>query len=141
MQKLLLGLVSAASAIALSGGCAQVRYAETAVGGAIDNPVTVPASWGEVYCGRGVVCAEVEVVRVDAEHRDGGTVDVILHNRTGEARAIQVSLEVIDDKGVKVDSTNFEDVALEARQERSFTMKGINRLGHQLRVVLRQRAS
>jgi hypothetical protein len=141
MQKLVFSLLSAAAAVALSGGCAQVRYAETAVGGAIDNPVTVPAAWGEVYCGRGVVCAEVEVVRVDAENRDGGTVDVILHNRTGGPRALQVSLEVIDRNGVKVDATNFQDVALEARQERSFTMKGINRTGHTLRVLLRQRAS
>lgn len=141
MQKLVFGLLSAACAVAFFSGCAQVRYAETAVGGAIDNPVTVPASWGEVYCGRGVVCAEVEVVSVNAENRDGGTVDVVLHNRTGEARAIQVSLEVIDSKGVKVDATNFEDVAIEARQERTFTMKGVNRIGHQLRVVLRQRAS
>jgi hypothetical protein len=140
MQKLMLGLVSATAAIAFSG-CAQVRYAETAVGGAIDNPVTVPAAWGEVYCGRGVVCAEVEVLSLSAENRDGGTVDVLLHNRTGEARAIQVALEVIDSKGVKVDETNFQDLALEARQERTFSMPGINRTGHQLRVVLRQRAS
>lgn len=141
MHKLVFGLLSAVCAVAFSGGCAQVRYAETAVGGAIDNPVTVPASWGEVYCGRGVVCAEVEVLTVNAENRDGGTVDVVLHNRTGEARAIQVALEVIDSKGVKVDETNFQDLALEARQERTWSMPGINRTGHQLRVVLRQRAS
>ncbi len=95
---------------------------------------------GEVYCGSGVVCAEVEVLSLSAENRDGGTVDVVLHNRTGEARAIQVAL-VIDSKGVKVDETNFQDLAFEARQERTFSMPGINRTGHQLRVVLRQRAS
>jgi hypothetical protein len=123
------------------GGCAQLRYAETAVGGAIDNPVTVAAPWGEVFCGRGVVCAEIEVLRVDAEERDGGRVDVLLHNRTAEARAVQVALEIVSGDGVKVDSTNFQDIALEARQERTFTMPGIHRQGHRIRVLLRQRAS
>ena len=140
MKRLDLVFASVVTAI-VSGACAQVRYAETAVGGAIDNPVTVAASWGEVYCGRGVVCAEVEVVRVDAENRDGGAVDVTLHNRTGEARAVQVSLEVVDDHGVTVDATNFEDIALEARQQRTFTMKGVHRVDHKLRVIVRARAS
>ncbi len=133
--------VSALLSASLSGGCAQVRYAETGIGGAIDNPVTVPAAWGEVYCGRGVVCAEIEVLRLDAEERDGGRIDVALHNRTGEARAIQISLEIMNSSGVKVDSTNFQDFALEARQERTFTMPGIHRAGHKVRVLIRQRAS
>ena len=38
--------------VGLSIGCAQVRYAETAVGQAIDNPVTQTYDWGEVHCGR-----------------------------------------------------------------------------------------
>lgn len=133
--------LSAVLSASVFGGCAQVRYAETGIGGAIDNPVTVPAAWGEVYCGRGVVCAEIEVLRVDAEERDGGRIDVNLHNRTGDARAIQIALEVINSSGVKVDATNFQDFALEARQERTFTMPGIHRAGHKIRVVLRQRAS
>jgi hypothetical protein len=133
---------SAALVLGLAAsGCAQVRYAETALGQAVDNPVTIPASWGEVYCGRGVICAEVEVLRVDHEDRDGGAVDVVLHNRTGEARAIQIALEVLTTEGVKVDSTNFQDVGIEARQERTWTMPGLYRVGHRLRVVLRQRSS
>lgn len=121
-------------------GCAQARYAETSVGAAIDNPVTVTASWGEVYCGRGVVCAEVEVLRLDAEDRDGGKIDVLLHNRTADSRSIQIALEVLSPDGVKVDATNFQDFALEPRQERTFTMPGVNRTGHKVRVLLRQRA-
>lgn len=124
-----------------AGGCAQVRYAETAAGAAVDNPVTVTAPWGEVQCGRGVVCAEIEVLRLDAEDRNGGRIDVLLHNRTGEARAIQVALEILDARGVKVDSTNFQDFAVEARQERTFSMPGIHRKGHLVRVLLRQRSS
>ena len=84
---------------------------------------------------------EHKLVSVDAEERDGGRIDVNLHNRTGEARAIQISLEVINNNGVKVDSTNFQDFALEARQERTFSMPGIHRAGHKIRVVLRQRSS
>jgi hypothetical protein len=122
-------------------GCAQARYAETAVGAAVDNPVTIEAAWGEVACGRGVVCAEIEVLRLDAEERDGGRIDVLLHNRTGEARAVQVALEILTTDGVKVDATNFQDIAIEARQERTFSMPGIHRKGHRVRVLLRQRAS
>ncbi|MFZ9887532.1 MAG: hypothetical protein ACO3JL_08520 [Myxococcota bacterium] len=122
-------------------GCAQGRYATTNLGQMIDNPVTVAAPWGEVFCGRGTICAEVEVLRLDAEDREGGEVAVLLHNRTGAARAVQVGLELLDPSGVAVDTTNFEDLALEARQERRFTMPGFYRPGHKVRVVLRQRAS
>lgn len=81
------------------------------------------------------------MLRVDAEERDGGRIDVLLHNRTGEARAVQVALEILTSEGVKVDSTNFQDVAVEARQERTFSMPGVHRQGHRVRVLLRQRTS
>jgi hypothetical protein len=141
MRRVLSLLALSFSVVAGLGGCAQARYAETAVGAAVDNPVTIEASWGEVSCGRGVICAEIEVLRVDAEERDGGRIDVLLHNRTGEARAVQVALEILTADGVKVDATNFQDIAVEARQERTFSMPGIHRKGHRIRVLLRQRAS
>ena len=56
--------------VVLGMGCAQVRYAQTDLEQAIDNPVTKTFPWGEVYCGRGTVCAEVEVLRVDIEPND-----------------------------------------------------------------------
>jgi hypothetical protein len=141
MRRLLPWLALCVVSSSLSLGCAQLRYAETAVGAAVDNPVTLTTAWGEVTCGRGVLCAEIEVLRVDAEERDGGRIDVLLHNRTGEARAVQIALEILSVDGVKVDGTNYQDIAVEARQERTFSMPGINRQGHRIRVLLRQRAS
>jgi hypothetical protein len=135
------GLAVAALATTFSSGCAQLRYAETSVGGAIDNPITISRDWGEVYCGRGVVCAEIEVLRVDAEQRDGGEIQVLLHNRTGEDRAVQIAIEIYSPEGVRVDGTNFQDFAVMARQERTFNMPGIHRPGHKIRVSLRQRVS
>lgn len=134
-------LVCTGLMLASSLGCAQVRYAQTSVGQAVDNPVVITADWGEVSCGRGTVCAEVEVLRVDTEQRDMGRIDVLLHNRTTGPVAVQVTLEVLGPDGIVVDRTNAEDVALEALQERSFTMPGIYRPNHKVRVLLRQRAS
>lgn len=139
MRALPLAAFVVAGTATLGTGCAQLRYAGTEIGQAVDNPVTQQYSWGEVYCGRGTVCAEVEVRRVDIEQRDGGEVAVFFHNRTGDSLAVQVSLEVLDQNGAKVDGTNFEDMGLAPRQEREFRMPGIARPGHKVRVLIRQR--
>jgi hypothetical protein len=120
-------------------GCAQAQYAQTNMGQAIDNAVTQTFAWGEVYCGRGKVCAEVEVLRVDFENRDSGRVEVTLHNRTGVSVAVQIGLEILDESGARLDSTTFQDVALPARQEKVWEMPGIYKKGGKIRVILRQR--
>jgi hypothetical protein len=117
--------------------CAQVRYAQTEVGQTIDNPVTQTYPWGEVYCGQGTVCAEIEVRRVDVEDEDGGRVQVTLHNRTGEQVAAQIQLQILDGTGAELDSTNFENVPLQPRQEMTYEMPGVYRKGAKVRVVLR----
>ena len=91
--------------VGLSIGCAQVRYAETAVGQAIDNPETQTYDWGEVHCGRDTICAEVEVLRVDTENAAGGKVDVTLDSRTDAQSGLQIALEIRDANGAKLDGT------------------------------------
>jgi hypothetical protein len=120
--------------------CAQVRYAQTEVGQAVDNPVTQTYPWGEVYCGQGTVCAEIEVRRVDVEDVDGGRVQVTLHNRTGEQVAAQIQLQILDAAGTELDATNFENIPLQPRQETTYEMPGVYRQGAKVRVVLRARS-
>lgn len=120
-------------------GCAQIRYGETSIGQTINNPVTVPFAWGEVSCGRGTVCAEVEVLRVDFEDRDGGRIEVTLHNRTGSLVAVQAGIEILAQNGSRVDSSRFQDVSIRPRGEAVFDMPGLYKKGARIRVSLRNR--
>lgn len=135
MRKLSL-VVFAVSTLTM-GSCAQMKRAQTGIGQAIHNPVTQTFQWGEVYCGQGEVCGEVEVIRVDVENRDGGRVDVTLHNRTGDQVAVQIALEILAANGSTLDRTSFFNVALQPRQEQNWTMPGIMRAGQKVRVSLR----
>src|SRR5688572_8690484 len=119
--------------------CAQMRYGQTSIGQAIDNPVTQEFAWGEVYCGQGTVCAEVEVLRVDIDDRDGGRVEVTLHNRTSEKVAVQIALEIVAENGTRLDKSTFQEVPLAPRQEAVWEMPGIYRKGARVRVSLRTR--
>jgi hypothetical protein len=120
-------------------GCAQARYARTSIEQAVDNPVTQTFEWGEVHCPRGTVCAEIEVLRVDIEQRDGGRIEVTLHNRTHITVAAQIAIEILDANGARLDMTNYEDVPLEPRQETVWDMPGIYQPGAKVRLLMRQR--
>jgi len=125
--------------VVLGMGCAQVRYAQTDLEQAIDNPVTKTFPWGEVYCGRGTVCAEVEVLRVDIEPNDGGAVEVTLHNRTAHQAAVQIALEIKDADGVRLDQTPYENIGVEPRGEAVWRFPGVYQENAQVRVLLRAR--
>lgn len=125
----------------LTQSCAQMKTAQTSIGQAIDNSMTVDFDWGQVYCGRGSVCAEIEVVRVDFANRDGGRVEVTLHNRTGLSVAAQIALEIVTDAGVRIDASTYQDIALPPRQETVWEMPGIYHKGAKIRVLLRQRTN
>jgi hypothetical protein len=140
-QKMILIRFLGVMVFLLLQGCAQMRYAQTSIGQAIDSPVTVSFSWGEVYCGRGQVCAEVEVKRVDFEKRNGGRVEVTLHNRTGLSLSAQIALEIVSETGARLDSTMFQNIALPPRQEIVWEMPGIYHEGGKIRVLLRQRSN
>lgn len=118
-------------------GCTQMRYAQTSVGQFFYNSQTVPFNGGEVICGDGRVCGEVEVVRVDIEPANKGRIDVTLHNRTGDKVAVQVAIEILAANGSRLDYTTFQNVPLQPRQETVWSMPGIYREGAGVKVVLR----
>src|SRR3989338_9105421 len=91
------------AALGLLQACAGVRQAQTGIRQGINNSVDQQFSWGEVYCGQGTVCSEIEVLRVDFENRNGGQVQVTLHNRTGLDLQAQIGLEIVNDDGAGLD--------------------------------------
>src|SRR5687768_1409555 len=97
-----------ASVSLLLVSCAGMRRAQTGIGQTINNASTQKFAWGEVYCGQGTVCSEIEVLRVDFENRNGGVVEVTLHNRTGVHVQAQIALEIVNDEGAQLDSTTFQ---------------------------------
>ena len=124
--------------LGLLQACAGVRQAQTGVRQAINGSADQQYKWGEVYCGEGTVCSEIEVLRVDFENRNGGQVQVTLHNRTGVDLQAQISLEITNDEGARLDQTNFQNVGIPASQEKVWTMPGIYQKGAKIRVVLRK---
>ncbi len=125
-------------ALGLLQACAGMRQAQTGVRQAIDNSVDQQFKWGDVYCGEGTVCSEIEVLRVDFENRNGGQVQVTLHNRTGVDLQAQISLEIFNDEGARLDQSTFQNVGIPASQEKIWTMPGIYQKGAKIRVVLRK---
>jgi hypothetical protein len=127
--------------LASLSACVGARYARTSVGQAFVGEVRIEQPWGEVLCGDGRVCAEAEVTRVDFEKRDGGRVEVTLHNRTGVSLIVQIALEIYKDDGAVLDRTTFQNLPIPPRQDQSWSMPGIYRSGAKVRVILRSTAS
>lgn len=124
--------------LGLLQACAGMRQAQTGIRQTINNPVEQKFKWGEVYCGQGTICGEIEVVRVDFENRNGGQVQVTLHNRTGLDLQAQISLEIYNDEGAQLDQSNFQNIGMPASQNRVWTLPGIYQKGAKIRVVLRK---
>lgn len=121
------------------GGCAQMRDAQMGAGEAIDGRTSSQHAWGRVECGHGQICSEVRVARVDVHrsHEDG-SVEVTLENRALEDVAVQVQLEVLDEKGRRVDRSGFHDVALAARQQSVIVLW--QRIDEDAELVIRMRS-
>jgi hypothetical protein len=135
MKKLICAVIASLGLI----GCASMKYGSTSLGQAFHGEKKIAYDWGEVYCGEGTVCAEVEVLRVDFENRDDGRVEVTLHNRTGSQVAVQISLEILADNGSRLDSSGWQDVPLQPRQETVYDLPGVYKRGGKIRVMLRTR--
>jgi hypothetical protein len=129
-------VVAAIMAVIGALGCTSTQTALRVVTTSVDDAAVAADDWGEVVCGRGAVCADVQVVRVDVLAQPAGSVSVTLHNRSSDPIAAQVELEVI-----VIDATNWQDVALEARQAHRFVVPAIAQPGHRIRVSLRDRSS
>lgn len=136
MRKLI--ILGVCVCLSLLSACAGVRRAQTGMRESINNSSTQEFPWGEVYCGQGTVCGEIEVLRVDFENRNGGQVQVTLHNRTGLDLQVQISLEILNKEGARLDQSNFQNVGVLASQRTVWTMPGIYWEGAKIRVILRK---
>ena len=122
----------------LISSCVGMRRAQTGIRRAFSGPVTQEFSWGEVYCGQGSICSEIDVTRVDYEDRDGGTVEVTMENRTGDDLQVQIQLEILNSAGARLDRSTFQSVGIPASQEAVWSMPGIYKKGAKIRVTLRR---
>lgn len=131
-------VLSLVAGIVSLGGCStQMRYLQTGIDRTLNPPVTQDFPWGQIHCGEGVVCAEVGVVRVDYEDRDGGRVEVVLQNRTSSQIGLQIAIEIIGPNGARLDYSRPENVAIQPRQNYTWQMPGIYQRGGKIRVLLR----
>lgn len=125
-------------ALGLLSACAGMRQTQTGIRQGVNNSVDQQFAWGSVYCGQGTVCGEIEVLRVDFENRDGGQVQVTLHNRTGLDLQVQASLEILNAEGARLDQTNFQNIGIPASQQTVWSMPGVFQKGAKVRVILRK---
>ncbi len=136
-----LNLVPLALVLTSLCACTPLRQAAVDVDEAVVGQVDEARSFGRVICFEGPVCKEVEVRRVEVDRRRGDLA-VVLRNRTGKMRAVQLSLEVVEADGRRAERTRFYDLAMAPRQERLFEMPAIGREmtgDRELYVVIRSR--
>jgi hypothetical protein len=133
MKKIL--LVFAGGFILLS--CTPMKRAQTGLARAIAGSEVIRVGGHEVYCSQGKVCAEVDVLAISAEDRDGGRVRVTLKNRTGDTALLQIRLQI---KNPTTDEilieTRPENVAIPPTQEKIYEMPGVSKRGAVVRVLL-----
>lgn len=116
--------------------CTPLKRAQTGLARGIAGSTKVEIDGNEVYCSEGKVCAEVEVMAIWVEDRDGGTVRVVLKNRTGNTALVQIRLEIRSASGEVLTETRPENFSLPPTQEKSYEMRGIARKGAKVRVLL-----
>ena len=90
----------------------------------------------EIYCSQGRVCAEIDVLKIDVEDKDGGKVKITLKNRTGDTSLIQIHLQVIGADGDILTETKPENFTLPPTQEKIYQMPGVARKNSHVRVFL-----
>lgn len=131
MKKILL-----ASILILAASCTPLKRAQTGIARSIGGSEVIRVGGHEVYCSQGRVCAEVEVLSISAEDRDGGKVRVVLKNRTGNTALVAIHLQIQSASGEVLTETRPEQVALPATQEKAYEMPGVYKQGATVRVLL-----
>jgi hypothetical protein len=116
--------------------CTPLKRAQTGMARGMAGTSKVNVGGHEVYCSQGKVCAEVDVIAIAMEDRDGGKVRVTLKNRTANTALVQIRLEILSASGEVLSETRPENVAIPSTQEKSYEMPGIARKGGVLRVLL-----
>jgi hypothetical protein len=121
----------------LLSACTPLKRAQTGMARAIAGSDTINVGGHEVYCSEGKVCAEVDVLAIVAEDRDGGRVKVSLKNRTGNTALVQIHLQIKNPAtGEILTETRPENVAIPGTQEKTYDMPGVNRKGAVVRVLM-----
>lgn len=117
--------------------CTPIKRAQTGLARSIAGTETAIVDGHEVYCSEGKVCAEVNVLAISVENKDGGRVQVTLKNQTGNAARLQIRLQIKDRMTGEVFFESFaEDVPLPPTQEKTYEMRGIYRKDALVRVLM-----
>ncbi len=124
------------TALLLAASCTPLKRAQTGIARGIGGSEVIMVDGHEVYCSQGRVCAEVDVLSISVEDRDGGKVRVVLKNRTGNNALVAVRLEIKSASGEVLTETRPEQVALPATQEKTYEMPGVYKKGATVRVLL-----
>ncbi len=136
-MKGIISLIMIAAATLVIGSCTPIKRAQTGLARSIAGSEVIKVGDHEVYCSEGKVCAEVDVLAISAEDRDGGRVRVTLKNRTGNTALVQIRLQIRNaGNGDILTETRPENVALPGTQEKIYEMPGVNRHGGVVRVLL-----
>jgi hypothetical protein len=137
MQTRILLSMMVLSALFFTSSCTPLKRAQTGLARGIAGSDTIKVDGHEVYCSEGKVCAEVDVLAITVEDRDGGRVRVTLKNRTGNTALVQIRLQIKDRTSAEILSeTRPENVALPGTQEKVYEMPGVYRQGALVRVQL-----
>jgi hypothetical protein len=122
---------------ALLFSCTPLKRAQTGMARAIAGSETIKVGGHEVYCSEGKVCAEIDVIAIGVEDRDGGKVKVTLKNRTGNTALVQIRLQIFNpNSGEVLSETRSENVAIPPTQEKIYEMPGVYKKGSLVRVLL-----
>jgi hypothetical protein len=116
--------------------CTTLKRAQTGIARTVGGNEVINVNGHEVYCSQGRVCAEVEVLNISVEDRDGGRVRVVLKNRTGNTALVAIRLEIMSATGEVLTETRPEQVAIPATQEKAYEMPGVYKKGARVRVML-----
>ena len=120
----------------VAASCTPLKRAQTGIARKIGGSEVIVVDGHEVYCSQGRVCAEVDVLSILVEDRDGGKVRVVLKNRTGNTALVAIRIEIKNALGEVLTETRPEQVALPATQEKTYEMPGVYKKGASVRVLL-----
>ncbi len=116
--------------------CTPMKQAQTSIARGIGGSKVIEVNGHEVYCSQGRVCAEVDVLSIDADNSDYGKVRVTFKNRTGDSVLVKIKLEIRNENNGMLDETRPENFPIPPTQEATYEYSGISRKNSKVRVLL-----
>lgn len=120
----------------LLASCTPMKRAQTSLARGITGSNTIEVNGHEVYCSEGKVCAEIDVLSIWVEDRDGGKVRVVLKNRTGNDALVQLRMEIRAASGEVLMETRPKNIPIPSTEEKSYELSGVARKGATVRILL-----